>query len=442
MSQILLIDFSEEEVEELKAEGYDVELKYTNWVSGETEPLIPQKDSKIIFYNANNSDLASSLHSEDTKHFMTLVSVGSIMVCFVGQTRASHITNLTGISFSEEVFSYQSNPSQIEVVQESVFAPIFSRLGGYITYCARLWNFTTDLPWKVDLEKDDRQIIAIHKTTRVPVAAYFKYEEGFYLLLPCFGDGEINIEVVKLLLNEILPTIRPDLFEDKENTWLHDSHYYIPSLLYLTNKRKSIQEEYVLKIEEIDKKIEKIQKKEQNILNKLLTSKKEELKETVIHWFKYLGFTVIDVDKYWKKEDPSRQMEEDLWLFHKKRRNVREDEVILVEVKSSTGGATDDDVATVQKYKGRRMKEFGHINMKGLLVGNYFCNKPAHSRKLPFSDIQVKDARRDENALLTTYELFKAIRLEKFGELRKTDIQVKIRETNGVIKWDKAVSQS
>lgn len=138
MSQILLIDFSEEEAKELKSEGYDVELKYTNWVSGETKPLIPQEDSKIIFYNANDSDLASSLHSEDTKHFMTLVSVGSIMVCFIGQTRASHITNLTGISFSNEIFSRLSNPSQIEAVKDSPFTAIFSRLGGHITYSARL----------------------------------------------------------------------------------------------------------------------------------------------------------------------------------------------------------------------------------------------------------------------------------------------------------------
>lgn len=294
----------------------------------------------------------------------------------------------------------------------------------------------------MDLEQDDIQVIAVHKETGATVAAYKKYKKGFFLLLPCFGDGELNISVVQLLLKEILPAIRPGLFEDKENEWLHDSRYYIQSLVSLYTERNSIQEEYDLKIEGIDKKIKEIQEKEQDILNKLLTSKGEELKKTVIHWFKYIGFTVIDVDKYWEKEDPSRQMEEDLWLFQKRNPDVSKDKVILVEVKSSTGGATDDDVATVQKYKGRRMKEFGHINMKGLLVSNYFCNKPAHLREFPFSDIQVKDAQRDENALLTTYNLFEAIRMEKFGELGKTDIQVKIGETNGVIKWGKPVSQS
>ncbi|MDO9576157.1 MAG: hypothetical protein Q7J55_06490 [bacterium] len=439
MSQILLIDFSEEEVEELKLEVYDAELKYTNWVSGKTESLIPPNDCKIIFYSVNNSNLSASVHSDDTKYFETLISAGSVMICFIGDTRSPHITNLTSIPFPSENIHYNSEPSRIESSQDSVFAPIFSRFGSYIRYCASLEYSETDLSPKIDLN-EDKQIIAIHKGSKYPVAIYFKHGEGFILLLPYFADE--NIGVIKLFLNEILPTIRSDLFEDKENRWLHDSRYYIPSLLDLTNKRKSIREEYVLKIGEIDKKIEKIQKKEQNIFNKLLTSKKEELKETVTHWFKYIGFTVVDVDKYWKKEDPSRQMEEDLWLFQKKKPKMCEDEVILVEVKSSTGGATDDDVATVQKYKGRRMKEFRHINIKGLLVGNYFCNKSAHSRKLPFSDNQVKDAERDGNALLTTYELFEAIRMEKLGELGKTDIQVKIRETSGVIKWDKPVSQA
>lgn len=442
MSQILLIDFSEKDAQEIKSEGFDVELKNTNWVSGETEPLIPLEDSKIIFYNADDSDPASSLHSEDTKYFMTLVSAGSIMVCFVGETRASHITNLTGLSFSEENFYRLDNPSQIEAGKDSLFTAIFSRLGGHITYSARLWKLHRNLSNKIDLEQNDIQAIAVHKESGATVAAYKKHKKGFFLLLPCFGDGELNIEVVQLLLKKILPTIRPDLFEDKENKWLQDSRYYIPSLLSLNNKRKSIEEEYSLKIEEVDKEIKKIQKEEQDILNKLLISKGEELKRAVIHWLKYIGFTAVDVDEYWKKDSLSHQKEEDIWLYNKKNPNILEDELILVEVKSSKRGASDDDIGTIQKYKGRRMQEYGHTNMKGLLVGNYFCNNPAHLRKDPFSNHQIKDTKRDNNALLTTYDLFEAIKKEKSRELSKKDIQLKIRNTNGVIKWSKLNTKS
>ena len=439
MSQILLIDFSDEDVGELKKEGYDVELKNTNWVSGDTEPLIPPEDCKIIFYNADDDDPASSIHIDDTKYFKTLISSGSVMVCFVGKTRDSHITNLTGIPFSNEVFSPLSNPSKIEVAQDSPFTPIFSRLGGLISRCAALL-------WKASLEENGTQVIARHKETETSVAACFKYKKGFFVLLPYFGDGEFNIDVIELLLNEILPAIKPDLFEDKENKWLQDSRYYVPNLIDLHAKRKSVQKEYADKIKKIEKKIKEVQDREQDTLNKLLTSKEDPLKETVLHWFKYIGFTVIDVDKYWEslsrqKKEPSRQKEEDIWLFQENKPNVSKDELILVEVKSrSTKGASDNNVGVIERYKSRRMKEFGHTNMKGLLIGNYFFNKPAHRRKLPFSDNQVKDAERDENALLTTYDLFKVIRMEKEKKLSKNDIRAKIMSTNGVIKWDKPKS--
>ncbi len=439
MSQILLIDFHEKEIEKLKSEGHDVELNKTNWISGGTNPLIPSNDCKIIFYNANNPGLSSSDHIDDTKHFEALVSAGSVMVCFLGNTRGPHITNLTGISLPSESIHYNDQPSRIEPVQDSVFTPIFSRFGNHINTCASLGHGQINLPIKIDL-KEDKQVIAIHKVSEYPVAIYFRCEEGFFLLLPYFGDK--NVEVIKLLLNKIIPDVRPDLFEDKENKWLHDSQYYVPSLLDLQSKRKSIEEEYALKIKEIGKKIKELQEKEQDILNKLLTSKEEELKETVIHWLKYIGFTVIDVDKYYQEEDSSRQKEEDLWLFQKKEPDVSKDELILVEVKSSKGSASDDDVGVIQKYKGRRMQEFGHTNIKGFLIGNYFCNTPAYIRKLPFSNNQLKDAKRDNNALLTTYELFEAIRMEKGKKLTKKDIQAKIRDSDGVINWNKHENQS
>lgn len=74
--------------------------------------------------------------------------------------------------------------------------------------------------------------------------------------------------------------------------------------------------------------------------------------------------------------------------------------------------------------------------MKAMLIGNYFCENEANLRKNPFSSRQIKDAERDGNGLLTTYELFKAIKAEKDHKIKKEEIREQIKNKLGLIKFD------
>jgi len=107
-----------------------------------------------------------------------------------------------------------------------------------------------------------------------------------------------------------------------------------------------------------------------------------------------------------------------------------------VVVRSSRNWAADDDCIRLQRFKGRRMQEFDNTRMKGLLLGNYFNQQEARLRNNPFSQFQIEEAEKDGNALLTTYDLFKAIKAEKEGLITKEEIRRQIKEKSGLIQFN------
>jgi hypothetical protein len=111
------------------------------------------------------------------------------------------------------------------------------------------------------------------------------------------------------------------------------------------------------------------------------------------------------------------------------------DRLLLVLVRSGPAGATDEECALLQRYKGRRMQEYNNTQMKALLIGNYFLTAEGKARTDPFSPPQVEDAEKDGNALLSTYDLFRAVKAEKEGRLTKEDLRRELREKNGLITF-------
>jgi len=146
---------------------------------------------------------------------------------------------------------------------------------------------------------------------------------------------------------------------------------------------------------------------------------------------------VVDVDQYWK--NVIRDKEEDLWLIENNDQPVevclRKEFLILVVIRSSRNWATDDDCILLQRFKGRRMQEFDNTRMKAILVGNYFNLVEAKLRNNPFSQFQVEEAEKDGNGLLTTYELFLAVKAEKEGLISKEEIRKQLREKSGLVKF-------
>jgi hypothetical protein len=82
------------------------------------------------------------------------------------------------------------------------------------------------------------------------------------------------------------------------------------------------------------------------------------------------------------------------------------------------------------------MQEFDNTKIKALLVGNYYSRTEAKLRERPFTENHINEAAKDGNGLLTTYELFKAIKAEKEQKITKEAIREQIKSKVGLITFD------
>ncbi len=226
--------------------------------------------------------------------------------------------------------------------------------------------------------------------------------------------------------------------ETEDWSWLDSEAYAFPGLKGLYAEKEDELKRHAEALAEIDRRIHDMMTTEQEAFHDLLRAEGPALTAAVVHALRYLGWgRVVDVDDYWKKV--IRSKEEDIWLIDNEDQHVevsmRKEPLILVLVRSGKAWATDDECLLLQKFKGRRMQEFDNTKMKALLVGNYFCRTEAGSRANPFSTLQIEEAQKDGNGLLTTYELFRAVKAEKEGRAAKEDLRRELREKTGLVEF-------
>ncbi len=194
-----------------------------------------------------------------------------------------------------------------------------------------------------------------------------------------------------------------------------------------------------IRLADYDRQIRELKVGGQEQFHRLLSGEGPALKAAVLHTLRYLGWTrVVDVDQYWK--NTIRSKEEDAWLIEPAdlavEAGLRKGELIIVLARGGKNWATDDDCALLQKFKGRRMQEFDNTKMKAVLVGNYFSAAEAKDRPNPFSAAQIEEAQKDGNGLVTTWELFRAIKTEKEGRQSKDAIRDQLKRKTGLITFE------
>jgi len=253
------------------------------------------------------------------------------------------------------------------------------------------------------------------------------------------SEGEEEKPVVEQ--EEIPPPVGSASEEGKEAkvSWLEKDEYLFPSVKEISEKIEEERKKHEEKIQKLLESMNEAKEKELTIFTKLLTSEGEELKQAVLSTLEYLGGKkVIDVRELWKDEE--RGPEEDIWLLKDDKKpvedKIKKDSVLLVTVKSGDAGAKDDECSSIQKYKGRRMQEFHNTDMKAILIGNYYRQEEPKLRENPFSEDQIAEAKIDQNALLTTFELFKVIQAEKTKKISKSDIIKQLETKLGLISFD------
>lgn len=459
MAKILLLDFEEKDLKFFKDKDFDVDRKETNWKSSSIESLLIPEDCRLILYQANNKSTISSAHARDSEKFKNVINRGGAVVCFIGKCETFHLTNFVG-SIPKLEFKNNDTPHLVTPINEDPFAPIFDKFGKSITDAKKLFPDAMAAGAKVDLKSWDpgsdgeMQVLAT-SSDGFPISAVIRNGKGYYLFLPWFGDE--NIRVAEYILTEMYPKLEivepdvPEMLEEPEappsdnaTNWLDKEDYAFPGLQELYQEKEEAQKKFELAITKIDAKIEDLKEKKQAPFQKMLVAQGEELAKAAVTALEYIGWKkVVNVNEYWK--NVVRDKEEDIWLLEDDTSPIEEtiktNYVFLVNLAASTEPAKDEDCAVLQKFKGRRMQEFNNTKMKSILIGNYFYDQEAKFRKNPFSEEQISDVEKDGNGVLTTYELFKAVKAIMENKIKKEEIQKQMQVQTGQIQFSFSVKK-
>lgn len=434
MSKITLLDFEEKDLALLGGGNHDVELMSTRWETEAPESVAGVGESDVIFHQLNGEGAAEDIDSALGPDFPSLVEKGGAFVCFVGNADPRRLRGLIG-SVPDMVLD---NPSlqSIRLNQSGPFLPLLEKFRPSISQARKLFpEPLPDAAWLMDSSFGRFEILA-KSADGCPVSVLVRRGRGFFVLLPWFGEK--NIEVAGCVLNDVLPRMDSGAAGDKDFRWLENEEYRFPLLKDLVLKREEEERRHEEALRALDEQIRDIKAVEQESFHKLLKAEGPELKKAVLNALSYLGWEkVVDVDAYWK--NVIRDKEENIWLIEGESPSIeagmRNDYFVLVLVRGNKNRAADNECALLQKYKGRRMQEFGNTRMKALLVGNYFNATEARLRNEPFTSVQIDEAEKDGNGLLTTWELFRAIKAEKENRISKEDIRRRIKEKTGLIQF-------
>ena len=438
MAKILLVDFNEAERDHLVSQKYDVDMLVTGWTTGKDEPFNLPRDSEVVFYQVGGAagEGRADLHAGVHEALVDRVKEGARVICFIGGGETAQLTNIIGpvaglqINDSARTDTVVFNP-------RALFHVPFERFRPFIAKAFRLLPETfAEGVWEKETASNGTLEVLAKSPDGAPVAMLLRKGKGYVLLLPSFGSK--NVEVADYILKNKLP-LSAELPEEPADDWLDGEEYAFPELKSLIVRRDDEKKRLEEALADYDRQIREMKAVDQEEFHRLLRGDGAALKKAIVHAFRYLGWgRVVDVDEYWK--NVIRNKEEDAWLIDPGdspvEAGIRKGELVIILVRSNKNWATDDECALLQKYKGRRMQEFGNTRMKAVLVGNYFSGAEARGRGNPFSAAQIEEAQKDGNGLLTTYELFRAIKGEKENRISKDAIREQIKLKTGLISFD------
>jgi hypothetical protein len=437
MSKIVLLDFDEKDAERLRTEAFDVEVRTAGGKPGEPEAAGLPGDCETVFFEMNRPESNGRGQSLLAPEIASAVDKGGRVVCFVGKGSLADLSGVIG-AFPELHLQDTDAGEGVVFRPKAPFSLIFDRFHSSISHASSLFqNSGSEQAWDQDSMAGARYEFLAKDREGHPISMIIRKGKGFYLLLPWFGPK--NIEVTDFILKDILPLLSLKAMESAEYGWLDSEEYTFPVLKDLILRREDEIKRHERALQEIEDMIRDARATEQEAFNKLLKAEGEELKKVVVQALKYLGWgRVVDVDEYWKKV--IRNKEEDIWLIEPGAQPVevslQREPMILVLVRGNRNWATDDECALLQKFKGRRMQEFDNTKMKAVLIGNYFSTQEAKARSNPFAALQIEEAQKDGNGLLTTYTLFRAVKAEKEGRARKESLRSQLAEKTGLIEFE------
>ncbi len=223
---------------------------------------------------------------------------------------------------------------------------------------------------------------------------------GLVIVLP---RVERKGELVKDLLENLLPHMAPQLFpEDERQSWADDDLYAPSDVAELRVEIATVRDEANAKVAQLESQIE-IQRAKSANLRALLTATSDELVAAVKAAFESLGFAdVRDVDVTDGVQEG--RLREDLQIH-------ADPPIILCEVKGINGLPRDEDALEVVKYILPRVREWDRPDVRGLTVVNHQRGLPPLARDANvFQGDQIENAEGQGVGLLTTFDLYRLAR--------------------------------
>lgn len=270
---------------------------------------------------------------------------------------------------------------------------------------------------KFSLKEEENTNVLLKSHFGEAISYIRKIGNGILIVLPKFENYS---KPILNLFKEILPELKPNLFPDfVKNSWIHSEEYMFPEVKKLTNQKEDLIREYNQKLENIEENISSLNKSNQFLTNILLSQGVDDfLVENVKKVLEYIGYTqVIDVDKF-----VEGNKQEDL-------RILDEDKFTVVEIKGHKGHPSEDDCQALYKYINRNKERERRFDVHGILIINHQRMIPPLEREDPgYTKEQIDDAKRDKYTLVTTWELFKAIRLLQTELITFKDIDASLHK--------------
>lgn len=436
MAKVLLLDFTQADKDRLVGGKYSVDLQQTGWKTGLDLPLDFGDDNEMVFYQiGDGTPNREDLHARVHETLGERVRAGVKVVCFIGGGEPCQLANIIGPVDGLEIRE-SARPDAVVFNPRALFHVPFERFRPFIGRAFRLLPESLgEGVWEKTSSNNGAFEVLAKTAEGAPAAVTIHEGQGSIMLLPSFGTK--NIEVVEHILKDQRP-LPPPRPSDAAPGWIESEDYVFPELKALTAKRDEEKRRFEEALADYDRRIKDLRTGGEEEFHRLLDGEGPELKKAVVGTLRYLGWgRVVDVDQYWK--NTIRDKEEDAWIIDPAdlpvESGLRKGELVIVLARSDRNWASDEECALLQKFKGRRMQEFDNTRMKAVLIGNYFCGADAKSRPDPFSAAQIEEAQKDGNGLLTSYELFRAVKAEKEGRLSKDAIRDQIKRQTGLITF-------
>jgi len=223
--------------------------------------------------------------------------------------------------------------------------------------------------------------------------SHFDNNSSFYLLPQIKLKDKFLVD----FLSNIAPDFHPLLFPYSTTfSWTDKKEYWLPSHGDLLGEKRQIEENYRKEIVRKETEISR-NKEKYAFLHEILTSSGDKLTNSLVHYFKWLGFEKVT---NYDKEKENEPLEEDIQV-------ELDDGLLIIECKGIGGTSTDSDCSQISKIKHRRCQQRNRFDVYALYVVNHqIYLPPLNRRHPPFTENQIQNAINDERGLLSTWQLF------------------------------------